>query len=120
MLLRCSTLKPALSLLSSVPVKSKLLHVVKHAVKATTTCCSKSPLGVSLVSAVMGLLVGPEVILEVPLVTGVPVLAVNIKVLEHVAKVEGRVDIWTVSAFGSIIMECSMSKLVILLSPLLI
>lgn len=79
-------MKPAFSLFG-VSVKSKhSLYVVKHVVKDT---CSKTSLKVSLVSAV-GLLVGPGVFFKVSSVTGVPVLAVDVKVLEYVVKIEAE------------------------------
>ena len=62
------------------------LYVVIHVIEDT---CSKTSLKVSLVSAV-GLLVGPGVFVKVSPLTGVPVLAVDVKVLENVIKVEAE------------------------------
>lgn len=77
-------MKPAFSLFC-VSVESKHpLNIVKHVIKDT---CSETSLKVSLVS-VVGLLVGPGVFLKVSSVTGMPVLAVDVKVLEYVVKVE--------------------------------
>lgn len=62
------------------------LHVLKHVIK---TPRSKTPLEVSLVSAV-GLLVGPGLVFKVSPVSGVSVLAVDVKILKHVVKVEAE------------------------------
>lgn len=68
-------------------IKSKhSLYVIKHIIEDS---CSKTSLKVSLVSA-MGLLVGPGVFIKVSSVTGMPVLAVDVKVLENVIKVKGE------------------------------
>lgn len=90
------TVKAAFSLLG-VSVKGKhSLYVIKHVIKDT---CSKTSLKVSLMSAV-GLLVGPGVFIKVSSVTGMPVLAVDVKVLENVIKVEAeRLGTLSMSAF---------------------
>ncbi len=86
-------MKPVFSLLG-VSVKGKhSLYVVKHVVKDT---CSKTSLKVSLMSAV-GLLVGPGVFIKVSSVTGMSVLAVDVKVLENVIKVEAERLLGTLS-----------------------
>lgn len=79
-------MKPVVSLFG-VSVKGKhSLYVVIHVIKDT---CSETSLKVSLMSAV-GLLVGPGVFIKVSSVTGMPVLAVDVKVLENVIKVEAE------------------------------
>lgn len=71
-------MKPVFSLFG-VSVKSKHpFYVIIHVIKDT---CSKTSLKVSLMSAV-GLLVGPGVFIKVSSVTGMPVLAVDVKILE--------------------------------------
>lgn len=81
-------MEPVFSLFG-VSVKSKhSLYVVEHVIK---DACSKTSLKVSLMSA-MSLLVGPGVFIKVSSVTGVPVLAVDVKVLKYVIKVEVEVE----------------------------
>lgn len=68
-------------------IKSKhSLYFIEHIIKDS---CSETSLKVSLVSAV-GLLVGPGVFIKVSSVTGMPVLAVDVKILENVIKVKGE------------------------------
>lgn len=86
-------MKPVFSLFG-VPVKGKhSLYVLEHVIKDT---CSKTSLKVSLMSAV-GLLVGPGVFIKVSTVTGMSVLAVDVKVLENVIKVKGEGFVVTLS-----------------------
>lgn len=86
-------MKPVFSLFG-VSVKSKhSLYVFKHVIKDT---CSKTSLKVSLVSAVW-LLVGPGVFFKVSSVTGMPVLAGDVKVLEYVIKAEAERLVGTMS-----------------------
>lgn len=74
-------------MLFGVSVEGKhSLHVVKHIIEDTR---SKPPLKVSLMPAV-GLFLEPGVLVKVSSVTGLPVLAVNVKVLENVIKVEAE------------------------------
>lgn len=69
------------------------LYVVEHVIKDT---CSKTSMKASLVSAV-GLLLGPRVFIKVSSVTSMPVLAVDVKVLENVIKVEAERLVSTLS-----------------------
>lgn len=112
-LLRCSV-KPAFSLFGMFVESKHSLHVFKHVIKNT---CSKPTLEVSLVSAV-GLLVGPGLLFKVSPVTGMSVLAVDVKVLKHVIEVEAErlagVRSLTVSRLSSEV--CGFTKLVVLSS----
>ena len=94
------------------------LHVLKNVIEDPR---SKRPLDMSLVFTVE-LLVGPEVLLKVSPMPGMPVLAVDVKVLEHVVQVEVErlVDVLPLSSLGLSVEVCVMSNLVILSSPLLI
>lgn len=94
------------------------LHILKNVIEDTR---SKIPVDVSLVFTV-DLLVGSEVLLKVPPVPGMPVLAVDVKVLEHVVKVEveGLVDVLPLSALCLSVEVHCMSNLVVLSSLLLI
>lgn len=110
-------LKPALSpLVVSIKCKHSL-HVIRQLLKDP---CTESPLEVPLMAAV-GLLVGPEMVLKVSFWPGVSVLTVDVKVFEHVIKVEieGLVEILasTSHAFAG---GSTMFQMVILSSPFLI
>lgn len=101
-------MKPVFSLFG-VSVKSKhSLYVVEHLVK---DACSKTSLKVPFMSAVR-LLVGPRVFIKVSSVTGMPVLAVDVKVLEYVIKVEAErlVGILSMSALSFPSKECRVSS----------
>lgn len=107
-------MKPAFCLFCVSVESEHPLYIVKHIIKDT---CSETSLKVSLVSGV-GLLVGPGVFLKVSSVTGMPVLAVDVKVLEYVVKVEVERLLRTV--LTSVLRLPSATKLIILPSPVFI
>ena len=112
------TLKPAVTLLCLLFEGEHSLHILKNVVEDTR---SESPLDVSLVFTVE-LLVGSEVLLKVPPMPGVPVLAVDVQVLEHVVQVEVErlVDALPLSALRLPVEVYCVSHVVVLSSPLLI
>lgn len=96
-----------------------LLHVVKHVVEDPP---AKSPLEGSPV-AIVSFLVSPEMALKVLLVTGMPVLAENVKVFENVIKVEVEwlLEVLPVASAARVLVgEGAMSNLIILPSALII
>lgn len=112
-------MKPVFSLFGVSVESEHSLHVVEHIIKDT---CSKPPLKVPLMSAVR-LLVGPGVLLEVSSVASMPVLAVNVKVLEYVfvVEIERLVDRLSMSVLCLPTEVCSsVIKLVIFSSSLII
>lgn len=100
-------MKPAVSLFG-VSIEGK--HPLDVVIKDT---CSKTSLKVSLTPAGW-LLLGPGVFIKVSLVSGVSVLAVDVKVLENVIEVERLVGPLSMPALRLPSEECrSVTKLVI-------
>ena len=112
------TLKPTVTLLGLLFEGEHSLHILKNVIEDPRSEC---PLDMSLVFTVE-LLVGSKVLLKIPPVSGMPVLAVDVEVLEHVIQVEIErlVDILPLSALGLSVEVYRVSNLVILSSPLFI
>lgn len=102
--------------LFGVSVKSKhSLNIIKHIIDNPG---SKTTLKVSFMSAV-----GPGVFIKVSSVTGMSVLAVDVKVLKYVIKTEGERLVGTLSVFAlrlPIEVRVSVPELIILASSCLI
>lgn len=79
-------MKPVFSLFGMFFKCKHSFYVVKDVIKGS---CSKTSLKVSLMSTV-GLLVGPGVLIKVSSVTRMSVLAVDVKVLENIIKIEAE------------------------------
>lgn len=117
-MLLCHAVEPALSPLGMSVECKHPLHVIRQILEEAS---SKSPLEVPLV-AVEVVCVSPEMLLEAPLGTCVPVLAVDIEVSEHVlkVKVEGLLEVLA-SSFRVLAEErAALSKPIVLSPPFLV